>query len=206
MGACMKLLFGGVLVAVTAGLLYVFVDQKPADVFDMPVNAAYAKLQQVDFGPLSEGQKVLHTVNKVSGNGSNQLTWTQTGDMARFSCKIDLAPLPENAARTHVQVTCEGGGAGDGAAAGMVHNMHRNSVIERIDATLTDRAYDPARIGSTASRWPGDGVDGSLATAQKEALTMSQDFARMEREAEAQKRSDAFNADSPAQYGEPGSY
>ncbi len=196
----MKLLVGGGFVAVAAVLLYVFVEQKPADVFDMPVKDAYAKLTQVDFGPLSEGQKVLNTVNRISGNGQNRVTWTQQGDMARFECAIDLAPLPDDAAKTHVKVTCEGGGAGDGAAAGMVHNMHRNGVIERIDATLTGRPFDRAKIGSTASRWPGDGVDGSLATAQKEALQMSHDMAKMEREMKAQAASDAFNGGSADDY------
>ena len=94
----MKLLVGGGFVAVAAVLLYVFVEQKPADVFDMPVKDAYAKLTQVDFGPLSEGQKVLNTVNRISGNGQNRVTWTQQGDMARFECAIDLAPLPRQAA------------------------------------------------------------------------------------------------------------
>ena len=201
----MKLLVGGGLVAVTAVLLYVFVEQKPADVFDMPVKEAYLKLSNVDFGPMSEGQKVLNTVNKISGNGMNRVTWLQQGDMARYECDIDLKPLPDDAAKTHVTVTCEGGGAGDGAAAGMVHNMHRNRVIERIDAALTGRAFDSSKVGSTSSRWPGDGVDGSLAGAQKEALQMASDMAKMQKDMEKQAQADAFNEGSATDFGEPDS-
>ena len=194
-GALMKLLVGGGLLVGAAALLYVFVDRQPAVVFDMQVKDAYIKLTNVDFCPMSEGQVALNTVKKATGNGKDKVVWLQQGDMARYECAIDLAALPDNAAKTHVTVTCSGGGAGDGAAAGMVHNMHRNGVIERIDATLTGRPFDSDKIGSTASRWPGDGVDGSLATAQKEALQMSADMAKMERDMQAQAKSDAFNAD-----------
>ena len=66
-----------------------------------------------------------------------------------------------------------------GAAAGMVHNMMRNAYIERVDATLTGRPFDKQlAVGSTASGWPDDGIDGSLATAQVKALKMDAEMRR----------------------------
>ena len=188
----MKLFAGGAFLAVAAGSVYMFGGQRPADVYAMPVPDVYRALSTVQFGEMSEGAKVLHTKNVIGGNGHDKVTWLQHGDMAAFKCDMDLAPLPNDPQQTKITVTCDGSGAGDGAAAGMVHNMHRNAVIERIDATLDQRAYSKEKaLGSTASRWPGDGVDGSLVHAQGEALKMaadmSRDIARMEREERASK-------------------
>jgi len=156
-----------------------------ADVYAMPVSEAYAKLIKVDFGPLSEGEKALRTKKTASGNGRDQVVWQQGGDIAAFACKLDLAPLPDDTAQTKVTVTCGGGGAGSGAAAGMLHNLLRNEYIERVDATLTGRPYDKQLAqGATAYRWPGDGVDGSLAKATNDALKMQSDLKKMQRDAE----------------------
>ena len=190
----MRLLAVGGFLAAAAGAVYFFGGQQPGDVYNMPVSEAYAKLTSVNFGQLGEGEKVLNTVKTATGNGKNKVVWAQQGDMAAFSCDLALAPLPDDAAKTHVTVTCEGGGAGDGAAAGMVHNMHRNAVIERVDATLTDRPFDRAKVGTTASRWPGDGVDGSLGTAMGGALKMDADMHRELRQMEKDDEADRFNA------------
>jgi hypothetical protein len=64
----------------------------------------------------------------------------------------------------------------------MVHNMARNQNIERIDAALTGREYDKDRAGSTSSRWPGDGVDGSYATAVKKAHEMDAEVRKMQQQ------------------------
>jgi hypothetical protein len=175
----MNLPFIVMAVGTVATLGYVVGTRQPADVYAMPMNEVYAKLVKVDFGPPEGAEDVLHTKKTARGNGSNRVTWTQIGDMAAFECKMDLAPLPDDAAKTHVTVTCGGGGAGDGAAAGMVHNMMRNAYIERVDATLTGRPFDKQlAVGSTASGWPDDGVDGSLATAQVKALEMDAEMRR----------------------------
>jgi hypothetical protein len=172
-----------VFVGGTAAALYFFVSPRPADVYPMPMSEAYTKLVHVDFGEMGEGEKALDTTKTAKGNGKNKVTWIRKGDMSYQECKLDLAPLPEDAAQTHVTVTCEGGGVGDGAAAGMVHNLMRDMVIERVDATLTNRPYDKQRASATASLWPGDGVDGSLATAQAEALKMDSEMHKLQNEA-----------------------
>ncbi len=171
----MNFFAGAGFVAMAAGLLYVFVDQKPADVYDMPVNQAYGLLTSVDFGESSGSVQRTST-----GNGSNKVTWHTRGSHVGRSCELALAPFEGNAAQTHVTVTCQGGGAGEGAASGMAHNMHRDGVIERVDATLTGRAYDSARAGSTASRWPSDGVDGSYGTAVATAIEMDREVREMQ--------------------------
>ena len=179
----MRILMIGV--ALAAVVLYFFVRQQPADVYSMPVAEAYQKLSAIQFEPMSEGQKVLHTERSITGDGPGKLIWSEHGDMAALQCELKLAPLPKDAKQTHITVTCEGGGAGDGAAAGIVHNMQRSRVIEHIDAALTGRPFDPKKAGATASRWPGDGVDGSLATAAGKAIQMDAEAHKMQQEAEA---------------------
>ena len=189
----MNWLAGTGFIGLAAGLLYIFVDQKPADVYDMPVQNAYALLVNPDFGDLSDGAKALNTQRSAVGNGRDKVTWRTSGSHSRRECALQLAPFEGDASRTHITVTCQGGGAGEGAAAGMAHNMHRNRVIERVDATLTGRPFDPQRVGSTASRWPGDGVDGSYAGAVNSAMQMDMEMKKMEAEA-SQRAVDYENA------------
>jgi hypothetical protein len=172
-----------VFVGGTVAALYFFVSPRPADVYPIPMSEAYTKLVHVDFGEMSEGEKVLDTTKTAKGNGKNKVTWIRKGDMSYQECALELAPLSDDAAQTHITVTCQGGGAGDGAAAGMVHNLMRDRVIERVDATLSNRPYDKDRASATASRWPSDGVDGSLATAQAEALRMDSEMHKFQNEA-----------------------
>jgi hypothetical protein len=188
-------------VALAGGLIYYFVDQKPADVYDMPVGQAYSLLYNVKYEPLTEGQVAAEIERSTSGNGTDTVTWETRGSHTRRSCDLKLVPFEGDAERTHVTVTCAGGGAGEGAAAGIVHNMHRNGVIERVDATLTGRPFNSQQIGETSSRWPSDGVDGSLGGAINEAVEMDRDmrkmqreFTEMEREAIEQAELDAFNS------------
>jgi len=177
----MRILIGTVIMA--AVVMFFFVRQQPADIYSMPVAEAYRKLSAIQFEPMSEGQKVLHTERSITGDGPGKLIWSEHGDMAALQCELALAPLPKDTGKTHVTVTCEGGGVGDGAAAGIVHNMQRSRVIEHVDAALTGRPFDPKRAGATASRWPGDGVDGSLATAASKAIQMDAEAHKMQEEA-----------------------
>ncbi len=169
-------------VAVAGAAVYFFASPRPADEFAMPVSTAYAKLSTAKLVPSSRDGVYYALDTKVFGNGTDKVTWEASGSMAYHKCSMALAPAGGKADQTHVTVTCEGGGAGDGAAAGMVHNMIRARVLEMVDATLTDRAFDSTRVGATASRWPGDGVDGSLMHAQSEALKMSAEMGKMQRE------------------------
>ncbi|MBF9152731.1 hypothetical protein [Novosphingobium jiangmenense] len=137
----------------------------------------------------------------ITGNGGSEVTYDALGDMAHRICHMHLTELePE---RTKVKVTCEGGGAGEGAAAGMAHNMIRNRVIELVDATLKDRPFDPELAGgATAYRWPGDGVDGSFAGAAGKALKQD---AEMHRDmAEAEQAARESQAEAPGEYVDSG--
>ena len=80
---------------------------------------------------------------------------------------------------------CNGGGAGDGAAAGLVSGMDRKALIEHIDATLDKRPFDVRLAqGSTASGWPSDArqPDGSYGTMVGDALKMEREINQMNRD------------------------
>ena len=182
----MKLLAAGGFIVLAAGAVYFFGGgQSAPDVYAMPVKQAYDTLRAAKIEPSGTGM-YFRLATTVSGNGKNKVVFDGSGSHAHHNCEIALKPA-EDPAETHVAVTCKGGGAGDGAAAGMVHNMIRNRVIEMVDATLTGREFDPGRAqGLTAARWPGDGVDGSLGGAMGEALKMEADTRKMIAEVDAQ--------------------
>ncbi len=184
----MKLLAAGVLAAIAAACFYFFVDRRPADVYTMPVAEAYERLSHADL--MRDGQSFVGTMQFTSsGNGRDSVSWNGTTSHANRTCKIGLAPWSEDERQTKVSVNCSGGAVSDGAAAGMAHKFFRFAVIEKVDSTLVGRLYDEARShGSTAAGWPGDGVDGSLATAQSNAIGMMQDAARAQREMEQEDR------------------
>jgi hypothetical protein len=140
--------------------IYLYTSRTPADVYPMPVNAAYARLVDVDFGPMSEGEVALDTKKTASGNDKDVVTWVHHGDMAHYECTMWLRPLPDDTAKTHVAVSCDGGGAGDGAAAGMAKNLYRSGIVKRVDATLRGIPYVKGELGSmSVPGWPDEGVD-----------------------------------------------
>lgn len=167
--------FAGLGFVVAAGaVVYFFAKPQPADDYAMPVSAAYAKLSSVRGDPSSPDGAAFGLASQVSGNGENVVYWASAGSMSSFRCELGLTPAQKNPDQTHVTVTCRGGSASDGAAAGIAHNMKRNRVIEMVDATLNGRPYDAYKAkGATASRWPGDGVEGGLGNAMVEAARMS---------------------------------
>lgn len=175
------------------------------DEYPMSRQHAYEKLVAAKIVPGGNGP-FFRLETDIRGNGLSEVTYDASGSMARHVCTMRLAALAED--RTKVAVTCEGGGAGDGAAGGMVHNMIRNRVIELVDATLKGRPFDPELAGgSTAYRWPDDGVDGSFVGAAAQAVKMDadmrRDIAEMENEArEARAAREAENPD-PAMGMEP---
>ena len=102
-------------------------------------------------------------------------------------CEANIAP--EGADKSRLTAYCDGGGAGSGAAAGMLMGMTRRALIEHIDATLEKRPFDVKLAqGSTASGWPSDArqPDGTLGTAMGESLKMERDMNKMMRQAEVE--------------------
>jgi len=119
----------------------------------------------------------------VSGNGDSVVYWNASGSHAAVHCEATITP--EGTDKSRLTAFCGGGGASDGAAAGMVSGMKRRALIEHIDATLDKRPYDANLAqGSTASGWPSDArqPDGSYGTAVVGALKMEQEIKQMERD------------------------
>ena len=191
----MKFISGGLFVAMAMAALYFFAVRSPSDVYAMPVDQAYDRLAEADLMP--GGRSFYGRLDfSTRGNGRNSISWNGTTSHASRSCEIGLAPWDGDEGKTLVTVTCSGGGIGDGAASGMAHNLFRNAVIEKIDSTLEQRPYDERLArGATASGWPGDGVDGSLATARDRAIEMSQEAARMQSAFEEDQRAAAEQAE-----------
>lgn len=157
------------------------------DEYAMSRKDAYDKLMTAKIESSGTGP-FFRLETTIDGNGGSEVIYDASGSMAHHACTMKLTELAAD--NTKVAVICEGGGAGDGAAAGMAHHMIRNRVIELVDATLTSRPFDPQRDeGSTAYRWPNDGVDGSVGTAAKNALKMEADIKRDIAEAEQDSQS-----------------
>ena len=149
------------------------------NLYRMTVEQAYAKL--VAAPVLPSGSGVFGRLEtSISGDGSSKVYWNASGGtFATASCEANIAP--EGADKSRITAFCGGASASDGAAGGMVQNMHRKAIIEHIDATLRGRAYDPRLAqGATAGGWPDDPrqADASYATAVGGALKMERDIKR----------------------------
>jgi hypothetical protein len=158
----------------------------PGDEYGMSRKDAYLKLARLEIEPSQQAPFIMLDQD-VRGNGLNEVNFGATPDAPGFGCLARLTELAPDS--TKVTLTCHGA-AGDGASNGMAHNMLRNRLIELIDATLNDRAYNPSNAGSTASRWPGDGVDGSIGGAMGQALKMDADTRRDLHEMKMQEQQD----------------
>lgn len=156
----------------------------PADEYQIPADEAAAKLSAVsiDGSKRSFYGTMGITASKVH---PREVKWVSSNGTAYYECLLGLAPVGEQHTVTKVTVKCGGGGAGDGAAAGMTHNMFRNRLIELVDATLRGQPIEKSK--GIASRWPGDGVDGSPIKAAGTAIKMDQDMRDALREAEEQQ-------------------
>lgn len=195
----MKLLAGGGLVALTGGLFYLLVDQRPADVYPMTVDQAYGALAGVSYEQATGGMYSAAKNTSVSANGSNKVVWKNGAK----KCDITLSPWAEDPGYTHVDVDCGGSKITYGPSQ-LSHNLYRAAIIEGIDALLTGREFDRmAANGSTASRWPGDGAVGGYNKAVGDALQMSDDMAKMKKDAEQNKASSSFDY-SDGDYGDGG--
>lgn len=158
----------------------------PGNVYKMTTQEAYDKLVAASVDHTPKGPFGVHQVT-AGGDGSTTIHWTALEGSGTPLCEANLAP--EGTDKTKVMVYC--GAGGEGAAAGIMQNMHRNAIIEHIDATLKGRAFDyQAAQGSTASSWPNDPrqADASYAGAAVDALKMERDMRKdmrnMERDAE----------------------
>ena len=170
------------------------------DEYPLSRKQAYDKLLSARIASSGDGP-FFRLRTTITGNVGSEVTYDALGDMAHRICHMHLTELEPQL--TKVKVTCEGGGAGEGAAAGMAHNMIRNRVIELVDATLKDRPFNPELAGgATASRWPSDGVDGSFAGAAGKALKQD---AEMHRDiAEAEQAANEAQVEVPSDYGDSG--
>ena len=137
----------------------------------------------------------------VSGNGDSKIYWNASGTFASNHCEAEITP--EGADKSRITAFCGGGGASDGAAAGMVSGMHRRALIEHIDATLKGRPFDKYKAqGETAARWPSDArqPDSSYGTAVAGALQMDRDMHKsLDEFDKAEKERDAARAASASQ-------
>ena len=173
---------------------YAWFGRGEANVYAMTPAEVYQSLRSAPVEPGNDG--VFGRLDtSVSGNGDSVIYWNASGSHAAVHCEATITP--EGTDQSRLTAFCGGGGASDGAAAGMVSGMKRKALIEHIDATLDKRPYE-ARMaqGSTASGWPSDArqPDGSYGTAVVGALKMEQDIKQMGREMEkdsAQRDADA---------------
>jgi hypothetical protein len=168
----------------------------PADEYQLTADEALAKLSAVsiDGAKRSFYGTMGITASKVH---PRQVKWVSSNGTAYYECLLGLAPVGDQQTATKVTVKCNGGGAGDGAAAGMTHNMFRNRLIELVDATLRGQPIEKSK--GIASRWPGDGVDGSPIKAAGAAIKMDQEMRDSLAEAE-ERQADRASAD-PIDFG-----
>ena len=171
--------------AAFAGILgYAWFGRGEANVYAMTPTQVYAALRAAPLGQ-GNGTPFGNLDTSVSGNGENVVYWNASGSHAAKHCEANITP--EGTDQSRITAFCGGGGAGDGAAAGMVSAMDRKALIEHIDAALDKRPYDVRLAqGSTAAGWPSDArqADGSLGTAMGDALKMDRDMQKMINEAE----------------------
>ena len=175
------LLLGGVVAAVVG---YAWLGRAEANVYPMSVADTYAKLSSAKVDSTGKGPLGARDIS-ISGNGENAVYWVATGAHAVTRCQADLTP--EGASSTRITAYCDGGAPSAGAAAGMLHGMMRQGMIEHIDSALTGRPFDPAKAhGQTAAMWPKDirQPNGSFGGAVNDAIKMDRDMKKMIAEAE----------------------
>lgn len=202
----MKVLaFGGFFVAAGAAVYFFAGAPRPANVYDMTTDEAYAKLAVEQFDESYVNNQPIGGI--VKGNGHNEVNWSNG---SHNYCDIVLGTDPQWSGDTRVDVSCNGGGTGKTGIAGITHNLMRNEVIERVDALLTERPFDRQRAtGSTAARWPSDGATGGYGAMVGDAMKMEadirKDMHRVSKKLEERESKAAFGHEaSPSSFGKPG--
>lgn len=175
----MKVVIFTVCTAIAAAGVYFHGPLREANVFPMPVDAVYAKLRNNPLPKNTDGQTAAQIGRTVTGVPGKSVTWRTNGSHSAYECTAKLFAVDANT--TRIIPECEGGGAGDGAAAGMTLNLVVNSFIERLDAMMNDRAYDKTRaFGATAALWPKQHIENAdIFSAQAEALRMDAEMSKM---------------------------
>lgn len=163
-------------------IFYAWFGRGDANVYAMAPPEVYQALRSA---PVEKGNGAVFGKldTSVSGNGDSVIYWNASGSHAAIHCEATITP--EGTDQSRLTAFCGGGGASDGAAAGMVSGMKRKALIEHIDATLGKRPFDAHLAqGSTASGWPSDArqPDGSYGTMVGGALTMERNLKQMERD------------------------
>ncbi len=150
----MKAFVIGGFASIVGGAVYMQTPGGAPNVYAMPLAQAYERLSTVVIEPSNTGPfGRLETT--VMGASATSVIWTASGSHARHQCVMSLTEIEPQ--RTRVDVSCDGGGPSDGAAAGMIGKMVREAAIEMVDATLDGRAYSPRLArGSTATGWPAE--------------------------------------------------
>lgn len=169
-----SLFFGGLVIA---GLGYAWTSRTPADVYPVKPADAYAQLTAAKMPSTYGNGGVFYALEPtISGNGTDKVIVDATGSHASFECTVSITP--DGDAKSRLAVSCDGGGASDGAAKGLVSNMMRRRFIEWVDATMRGRAFDPNST-AVSTAWPDDVVPhGNIGTAAADALKMDAETRR----------------------------
>jgi hypothetical protein len=180
----MKIVMFIICAAVLGGGFYLHGPRAEANVYPVSFKDTYAKLRKSSVEE-TEGSKAAGVTTVISGDPDKYVMWSTRGSHVAFDCKAHLIPV--DASNTKIIPVCEGGGAGEGAAAGMAMNMRVNAFIERIDSVMTDRAYNKdLAMGSTAAGWPKQEIENAdIFSAQNEALKMQAEMQAMAAESES---------------------
>ncbi len=186
----MNYAIGAVFVVAAGAGVFFMARPHPADEYPLSVADTYQRLSHANLTPGGGEGPFGRLTASVTGNGENTVEWTAHGSMAGFSCALHLNPIA--ATSTKVAVSCDGGGAGSGAATGMLNTMIRDAVIEMVDATLNGRAYDAEKAkGATAYRWPEDVVHhAGMREAVGDAVKMQADLADEQAKMEQERKAD----------------
>jgi hypothetical protein len=174
-------------VALLTGGLSLLTACGEGNVYELRTDEAYRKLR--DAKVTTESNAIFGRLKtNVSGDGAGTIYWRPAESNRGSFCEANIVPEGETSSRITAYCGSDSPYGGD-AASGMLHNMHRQAVIEHIDAALTDRPFDYSRRGSTAARWPKDPrqADASLGKATSEALKMQRETEQMIQDMEAQK-------------------
>jgi hypothetical protein len=166
----------------------------PGNIYSVTPQEAYDKLVAAPVEQSGKGPFGMLDVS-AHGDGAGTVRWTISSSYGPPLCEANITP--EGADKSKIAAYC--GGGGEGAAAGIEQAMHRNAIIEHIDAALSGRAYDyQLARGSTAASWPNDPrqADSSFAGAAVGALKMEQETRQQIEDMDRQAQDDRDERDA----------
>jgi len=149
-----------------------------ADVFDLAPVAAYQKLHG---GKVPRG-KAYPYATIISGNGSDKIMLTSEEE---WNPRCTVSIKPEGDKRSRLAVSFNDDSVSEETSHGLSMESARKRCIEWVDATLTDRKYNPQRAkGGTASGWPADVVDHHIERATPKDLERQREMQKWRDEAD----------------------